>query len=102
MTRKKSENGTATKGRKPKQQFIPGTEPPSIPAIDAAAEEYVEARDARMRALKVEIERHDELLSLMREHKLESYSFDSSDVLLDHKDKVKVKRKRDEEDGDAD
>ncbi len=103
MTRKKSENGeTATKPRqrKPKQQFIPGTEPPSIPAIDAAAEEYRDARDARMVCLKEEIKLGDALLALMHEHSLLTYDFDGATVTVDSKEKIKVRRKEDTGDGD--
>ena len=75
--------------------------PDAVPAIDEAAESYVEARDARMAHLKTEIERQDELLQLMREHKLSTYEFDGYTVSLDTATKVKVKRKKDDE-GDAD
>ena len=75
--------------------------PDAVPAIHEAAESYVEARDARMAHLKTEIERQDELLQLMREHKLSTYEFDGYTVSLDTATKVKVKRKKDDE-GDAD
>ena len=41
----------AKKKRKPKQQYIPGAEPPSIPEIDEAADDYVDLRDRRMELL---------------------------------------------------
>ena len=76
--------------------------PDAVPAIDEAAESYVEARDARMSHLKTEIERQDELLQLMREHKLSTYEFDGYTVSLDTATKVKVKRKKEAGDeGDA-
>jgi hypothetical protein len=106
MTRKKTAEPPAEpkpRARKPKQAYIPGTEPPSFPAIDSAAEEYVAARDDRMARLKEEIKCGDKLLALMKEYSLESYSFDGCDVVLDSKTKVKVSRKKDAEDnGDDD
>ena len=76
--------------------------PDAVPAIDEAAESYVEARDARMENLKLETKRQDELLELMREHKLSTYEFDGYTVSLDTATKVKVKRKKEAGDeGDA-
>ena len=39
--------------------------PDAVPAIDEAAESYVEARDARMENLKLETKRQDALLELI-------------------------------------
>jgi len=80
--------------KRAKQQFIPGTEPPSIPALDEAAEKYVGIRDDRMRLTKAEAKAIDELLDLLREHGLASYEFDGNVVEISHKDKVKVRRKK--------
>lgn len=80
---------------RPRQGFIPGTEPESIPVLDEAAESYVQARDGRMAAGKTEIERHDKLLGLMHEHGLDAYEFDGYIVSLASKEKVKVKRSKD-------
>ena len=43
----------APKPKKPrvKQGFLPGMAPPSVPEIERAADDYVEARDARMAAM---------------------------------------------------
>jgi hypothetical protein len=82
----------AATGRKPRQQHIPGTEPPSVPEIDKAAEEYVEARDLRMGQQKIEITRQDTLLRLMKEHKLMVYEYDGKVVTIKDLEKVKVKR----------
>ena len=55
-----------------------------------------------MAHLKKEVERQDELLELMREHKLSTYEFDGFIVSLDTATKVKVKRKKEAGDeGDA-
>lgn len=79
-----------TRTKEPKEP----KEPPSIKAIDDAAYDYVEKRDERMLRLAAEVDAHDNLLSLMREHKLESYSFDEFVVSLDSSTKAKVKRKK--------
>jgi hypothetical protein len=90
---------TKPRTRKPRQRYIPGTEPPSVPAIEKAAEAYVEARDARMSMLATEVERHDALLALMREHKLDSYEFDGQIINIVHQDRVRVKRKKESSNG---
>ncbi len=86
---------------RPKQQFIPGTEPLSVPEIDKAAEEYVDCRDTRTADLKLEIEAKNVLLALMKEHGFDSYTFDSYIVTRDVIEGVKVKRKKTEEKGDG-
>jgi hypothetical protein len=85
-----------TKTKRLRQQMIPGTEPPSIPKIDKAAEAYVEVRDERMSLTEKETDAHDNLLSLLREHGLETYEFDGMTVRIDTKQKVKVRRKNEE------
>jgi hypothetical protein len=90
-----------TMPRKPKQPYLsPEMEPPSHPVIDEAASQYVECRDARMAALKQEVAAHDALLSLMKAKKLTAYAFEGFNVSLDSKEKVKVRRKKDEAAGD--
>jgi hypothetical protein len=78
--------------KKPRQRHIPGTEPPSIPEIDKAAEEYVEARDLRTGQQKIEITRQDTLLRLMKDNKLSVYEYDGKVVTIKDLEKVKVKR----------
>lgn len=95
----------ATKPKEPRkrQKHLPTMEPPSIPEIDKAAEEYVEARDERMAMTEREVDTHDTLLSLMRENGLTSYEFDDHTVTLETKAKCRVKRKKDPEaEGDGD
>ncbi len=84
---------------RPRQQYLPGEDmaPPSIPIVDEAARDYVEFRDARMSALKQEIEAHDKLLSLMQDKGLTEYNFEEFSVRVDSKTKVKVRRKQDAE-----
>lgn len=88
--------------RKPKQLYLsPEMAPPSIPALDRAAETYVEFRDARMAALKEEVEAHDKLMALMTENKLTEYAFEGYTVTMVSKTKAKVRRKGDAEDGEG-
>lgn len=80
-----------------RQKQIPGTERATGNAkIDEAAESYVEARDARMRASKKEIERKAALLALMQREGLREYEdLEASPPLLvlvvEEKTTVKVK-----------
>ena len=84
------------KERKARQQHLEGMEPPSIAEIEEKAEEYVEARNARMKLLTKEIGLQEELATLMRKHKLKNYEFDGSTVELTSKEKVKVRKSKDE------
>ncbi len=88
-----------------KQNHLPGMEPPSVAAIDRAAEDYVKVRDERMEMTKDEVEKHDRLLGLMREHGLDTYEFDGFTINCQTKTKVKVKRTDEydsEDEGDDD
>lgn len=88
---------------KPRQPRLhPSLEPERIPAIDAAARDYVKARDARMAYLKTEIERKDALMDLMHKHrsKLEAadgtVKYETADdqvVILTEREDLKVRRK---------
>lgn len=85
-----------------KQTKIPGTERQKIKAIDKAAEAYVEVRDERMGLTKKEKEAKEKLLSLMKEHKLDSYTDEDASppliVTVEAKDEtVKVKRASEDE-----
>lgn len=92
---------TERKARRPKQPYIlPELEPPSIPEIDEAANSYVEARDRRMSDLVQEITAHDALLTLMREKGQTVYEFDGFKVEITNTAKVKVKRAKEETNGE--
>lgn len=82
----------AEKRRRPKQLNIPGTEPPSVPEIEEAADEYRSRRDRRMAAGEDETEAADRLLALMKEHGLQVYTFDGYTVTMKRLDKVQVRR----------
>lgn len=90
------------KTKRPKQEFIPGTAPPSIPEIDAAAETYVDARDERSNLSIEEKEAHDNLLGKMKEHNLDRYEFDGRVVTRIGVEKCAVKKKKSDnrEDGE--
>ena len=92
------------KPRKAKQPYLPGAEdmaPASIPEIDGAAADYVEARDGRMRLLKKEIECGAELLRLMHEHSQREYEYEGQIVTIAMLEKIKVKRIKGESNGEA-
>lgn len=86
------------RSKRAKQGHLPTMEPPSIPEIEAAAAEYVEARDERQALTKREIEKKTILMHLMKEHGLSVYDFDNLRVIIDARENVKVNvRKADEE-----
>lgn len=85
--------------KKPKQSFIPGTEPKRFKDLDEAAEEYREGRDERMEATTVEVERKNKLIELMKKHKLVQYDIPGTDppeevVLVVEKEGVKLRKKK--------
>jgi hypothetical protein len=70
-------------------------EPPSIPALDNAADDYADKRDARMRLTQEEVEAREEVERLMQEHGLRTYrTRDGLEVELDTLTKAKVKRSK--------
>lgn len=83
-----------------KQGHLEGLEPPSIDEIDESAQKYYDLNDKswKMRG-KVE-EARDELLELMKKHKLTTYEFDNKEVSITEKEIVKVKKKKAENGGD--
>ena len=90
------------RSRRPRQPKLPGMEGVSIAVIDAAAAVYVDARDNRIAYLRDELKAGDDLLSVMRDNKLEHYEYDGQVVDVVAKTKVKVKRtKNDDEEGES-
>lgn len=89
--------------RRPKQAWIPGTEPVRIQEIDDAAESYVTARDTRMEFGLQEKKYASALLDLMHKHEQTAYEYDGKIVSIGAEEKIKVKRKKDktEENGDG-
>ena len=75
-----------------KQESLEGMElPDAIPEITAAAEAYVEIRDARLLALREETVKKEELLDLMHKHELLTYRDGDMVVTIEPKEKIKVK-----------
>lgn len=92
----------------PKEKTVPlpGMEREAIKEIERLAEEYVEFRDARMAALKVEVESKKKLIDAMHKHKQTSYNFETDDQeqftveLKSTEEKLKVKRNKEDDDED--
>lgn len=91
----------ATPRRRPKQQTIPGIDI-NVPEIDEAASEYVMFRDARMQNLEKETEAGEKLLMLLKDHKIKVYSYDGKTVSIEEVEKVRVRTKKAEKNGEAD
>lgn len=85
--------------KKAKQQWIEGTAPPSIPAIDQAAETYIEVRDERAALSKQEAEAQTALEAVMRDNQLTRYEYDGKIVIASSTTKIAVKRKKDKPKG---
>ncbi len=83
--------------KKPKQGYLPDMAPPNVPAIERAADDYVEARDARMAAMEPEAEAKKLLTALMKKHNLTTYEYDSRVVTLAGEPEVRVKKKKTDE-----
>jgi hypothetical protein len=89
----------ATK-KKPRQQRIPGTEEPSVPAIDQAAETYYDAKNARIKLSEEEKEAKESLIEVMLKEGLTRYiTADGLVVDITNKSNVKCKKKGDAESG---
>ncbi len=109
MSKPKAVKGTK-KTAKAKQIEIPMegkgvAAPPVIKAIEDAADEYVEARDARQAALVIEVEKKAKLMAAMHENKAQLtpgdegvsfYQYDGRIVSLEPEgETVRVKKLKD-------
>ena len=91
----------AKTSKKLRQRRLPGTEEPTIKALDDAAENYYEAMTERCKLSKTEDEAKDNLIDKMKEHGVDRYeTSDGLIVTITAKSNCKVKRKNanDEED----
>lgn len=82
---------------KSKQQFIPGTEPPSFKDLNELGQQYQETKLGRMQLLEEEVELKAKLQQLMHTHKLDYYAIPDTDleiVLEMSEETVKVKRRK--------
>jgi len=87
-----------SKKQKPRQQRIPGTEN-KLQDLHDKALEYVEARDDRMSLLEQEVDLKNELLTLMKKHKLEKYEYEDLRIEVVHEDetiRVKLRKVKEE------
>ena len=88
---------TKAKASKPKQSFIPGTEPPSFPDLDELGQKYQETKLSRMQLLEEEVELKAKLQAAMHAHKLDCYPIPDTDLeitLEKSEETVKVKRRK--------
>lgn len=93
----KKEKKLRVKQPKPRQADLPGMADRRIPDLHKAAEEYAEVRDERMALTKQEVDLQEVLLEKMKLHKMDRYKFEDVECILIHeKEKVKVKRRKDD------
>jgi len=78
---------------KAKQSELPGMEEHRLKDVEDAAEEYAEARDARMAAGLVEVERKVRLIQCLRKRSMSKYKRGPITVELKSVDNVKVRIK---------
>lgn len=90
----KAKRGRPPKSKRAKQQYLPGLEPPSIPAIDKAADKFIDVRDDRFGIIKRFADAKLNLVSAMKEHGLTHYEYDGQVVDLDESASVKVAKKK--------
>jgi len=89
----------ATKAKAPKkprakQGHLNGMEPPSIPEIDTAADNFVEARNAWQSRNQPMVEAKAILEAAMKKHKLKKYEYDGKIVTFETSETLKVNVKK--------
>jgi hypothetical protein len=83
---------------KKKQAELKGIEAPSFPAVESAAESYIDIRDKRMALTEKEVDARAVLIHEMQKEKLQVYKFNDQIVtLLPGKEKVRVKTVTDDD-----
>lgn len=87
---------------RPRQQHLPGMEPPNYPDIDEAAERYKQYRDSRMEEGREEAKWREILMTRMKYHGLKTYEYEDNVVALEGVEKIKVRKKKEEAAPDAD
>lgn len=86
---------------KPKQQKLAGMVPEPIAAVEKKAELLKDVRLERMDLTQREVKAVDDLLKVMRQHKIKEYRIDNTIFCVSPgKDKITIKRVSD--DGDED
>lgn len=95
--------GTAAKPRKrAKQKRLEAVEDERIREVEDAAEEYKEARDARMKMTPEEKAAKTKLTDVMKKHGLSVYKSECGTVTLELTEVAKIKLKSPEDDADED
>ncbi len=89
----------ATKAKAPKkprakQGYLNGMEPPSIPEIDTAADNFVEARNAWQSRNQPMVEAKAILEAAMKKHKLKKYEYGGKIVTFETSETLKVNVKK--------
>lgn len=90
-----------------KQTEIPGTERPSIPEVEEAAEDYRAIRDSRMQMAEKEAQAKATLIERMKAHSVKAYRYADSDgverkAVIAEKESVKVAKVKGSESGSED
>lgn len=92
----------APKRKRLKQGHLPQMEPPSIPALDAAALIYYDAMQERVRLSKAEDEAKDNLIDKMKGNLIELYKTpDGLVVSVVNKSNVRVQKHKEATNGDS-
>ena len=77
--------------KRAKDQHLPGMEPKVDKSIHRAIEEYVEARDQRMALTRVEVEKRNHLLSVMKAAGIVDYDVDHHEAHIATEETIKAK-----------
>lgn len=77
--------------KKDQQAHLPTMEPPKLPAVDAAAKRYAEARDERMGAGKQERECKVELLGMLANEGITEYENGDVWIKVEKTEKLRVR-----------
>ena len=85
---------------KAKQTHLPGQEPVKIASVHRAIELYVEAKDSRMAAGRIEVERKASLLQVMKNEAISRYNVDGHEAHLETGDTTVKASLKEREPGD--
>lgn len=98
----KSKKPTKPRTRRPKQGYLdPTFEPPTIPELDQAAENYYDSVQERLPYTAKEKEAKETLINKMVEHQLVRYEFDGFVVSLTDSKNVAVKPRKEKSDDEG-
>lgn len=94
-------SGKRAKPVRAADQHLPGLEPVMVPAVHKAIENYVTARDERMKLTKIEVETKAALMQAMKKAELTSYNVDGHLADLQIDEQVKARLVDDGEEAEA-